>query len=331
MKFIKPGVFLLVLNLSAICILGQSQGDACPVVTVTGPLSVLNEGEQMTFSAEVKGLPEGGNLIFNWSVSNGAIMSGQGTNTIIVSTEGLAGQTVNATVEVKGGNFLDACDTTVSETGVVAEIIQARILERMKNPNCEYRQMNMDRFFVELNNDPSAAGYVFSFGSPRAVAAVERQMRANVKWRRFDSTRIVFVNGGGKSKKPTIEFWVVPAGAEVPIPEPPVENEADFDTAETNTKGKNNPKEPYVFSSEYYDGGACVGEDTELDLEGFAQKLKENPKARGNIVIMMPTRAEFREKEKEILNFLIEKGIKRQRLRTFQQKSFGGVELWFLP
>lgn len=331
MNFIKLITLIFILNLSAILIFGQSQGDACPIVTVKGPDSILNEGEQMTFTAEVKGLPEGGNLTFNWSVSNGTIISGQGTSVINVSTEDLAGQNVTATVQVKGDNFLDVCNTTVSETGVVAEKIKARLVDRMTNATCEDRQARMDNFFLELNNDPSATGYIFSFGSPRIVAAVEKQMRANLKWRKYDTSRITFVNGGGRSKKATIEFWLVPAGADAPEPEPPVENEADFDTPRNNTEIKIDPKEPYIFSSEYYDGGACVGEDTELDLEGYAQKLKENPKSRGNIVIMMMTNSEFREKEKEILTFLTKKGINRQRLRTFHRKTFGGVELWILP
>lgn len=331
MDFIKLAGFIVLFNLSVIFVDGQSPGDACPVVAVTGPFSVLNEGEPMTFSAEVKGLPEGGNLNFNWTVNYGAIISGQGTNTITVSTEGLAGQSVAATVVVKGDNFSDECDTTVSETGVVAGKITARLIDRMTNANCEDRQARMDNFFVELSNDPAAAGYIFSFGSPRAVAAVEKRMRANIRWRRFDPTRMTLVNGGGKSKKATIEFWLVPAGADAPTPEPPVENEADFDTAETDAKIETGPKEPFIFSAEYYDGGGCVGEDTELDLEGFARKLKENPKARGNIVIILTTKAEFREKQKEILNFLTRKGIDRRRLRTFHQKTFGGVELWLLP
>lgn len=167
-------------------------------------------------------------------------------------------------------------------------------------------------------------------GFPRTVlATLEGRGQANIKWRNFDAWRITFINCGGRSKKATIEFWIVPAGADIPKPEPPVETESDFDT--TEDKPETNPTKPYIFSAIYEDGFVCIGDNVELDLEGYAQVLKENPKSRGNILISTMTKAEFRQKEKEILNFLTPKGIKRQRLRTFHQKTFGGVELWVLP
>ena len=41
-------------------------------------------------------------LTYNWSVSNGSIIKGQGTSTIYVNTKGLLGQTITATVDIGG-------------------------------------------------------------------------------------------------------------------------------------------------------------------------------------------------------------------------------------
>lgn len=200
------------------------------------------------------------------------------------------------------------------------------LFESLENPNCELHMAVMDRYFVELQNDPSATGYVVTYANVRQTAKSERQMRSYLKVRKFPLERLVFLQGGGTSAKPTIEFWVVPAGAAPPEIDPPV-----LENVFVIEESPSDPTGPYIFSSEYYDGVACYGETQEIDLEGYAEILKEYPKSRGNIVIITLTRKEFRKKANEILNFLLKKGIARKRLRTFHQKSFGGVELWFLP
>ncbi len=328
MKFTKLFIVILFLNLFSLSLYAQKD---CPKINISGPSFITQSGEPMVFTANIENADEKYIKSYIWTVDNGTIIEGQGTSSIKVDTNGLSGQTITATLTLSLDDFLKDCGNTASEVGVITEMPKARLIERMQNPNCEYRQMIMDVFFTELNNDPNAMGYIFTFGSPRRVAEVERKIRANLKWRKFDSSRITFVNGGGRSKKPTIEFWLVPIGADIPTPEPPVEDEADFDTTEDKPEIKPDPKKPYIFSEEFYDGGACIDDVQGLDLEGYAKFLKENPKSRGNIVILMMTKTEFREKEKEILDFLKSKGIARKRLRTFHQKTFGGVELWILP
>lgn len=325
MRLTKIHIGVMFLSLLSINLYAQ---DACPNIKLSGPAGITRVGEPMAFSAIVD--ENNAKLIgtYNWTISAGTIIEGQGTPAIKVDTNGLGSQAITATLTLTFTGF-QLCENNLSEVGVVEEIPKAVLFEKTTNQTCEFRQMVMDGYFTQLNNDPSAAGYIFTFGSPRTVAKLERQMRANLKWRKYDESRITFINGGGRSKKATIEFWVVPAGAEIPKPEPPVEDAADFDTTEDKTE--TNPKEPYIFSAEYDDGGACIDENMELDLDGYAKFLKENPKTRGNIMIMMMTKTEFRQKEAEILKFLTKKGIARKRLRTFHQKTFGGVELWILP
>ena len=59
-------------------------------------------------------------LEFEWKVSQGMIVEGQGTNQISVATTSeMAGSNVTATVKVKGLNSI--CNKEASETAVIEE------------------------------------------------------------------------------------------------------------------------------------------------------------------------------------------------------------------
>ncbi|HAO45567.1 MAG TPA: hypothetical protein DCQ97_01480 [Chitinophagaceae bacterium] len=77
---------------------------ACPVITLTGPVKyVVNEGKPAVISVKPFGKAyEKYRLTYNWSVSTGTIISGQGTPVIKVDTRGLKGQSITAGVEING-------------------------------------------------------------------------------------------------------------------------------------------------------------------------------------------------------------------------------------
>ena len=92
-----------ILSLSiAIFTLLFTQAQNCPSsFTVTGP-SELVAGDTLVFTAAVRDYNYSGTLSYNWSISAGTIISGQGTAMIMVNTSKLDGQTVTATLELKG-------------------------------------------------------------------------------------------------------------------------------------------------------------------------------------------------------------------------------------
>lgn len=81
-------------------------------------------------------------------------------------------------------------------------------------------KMRMDAFFVEINNNPTESAYIINYGTPREIAKRERQIRDSIRFRRYDSTRITFVNGGNRGNGEIIKtlLFLVPAGAEPPKP-----------------------------------------------------------------------------------------------------------------
>jgi hypothetical protein len=89
----------------------------CPNLDVSGG-GIIKAGETMSFEAHVSpGIQI--DYTFNWTVSQGEIIEGQGTSKIKVkTTAGMTGN-VTATVEIGGDGFCYACQRTASETGGV--------------------------------------------------------------------------------------------------------------------------------------------------------------------------------------------------------------------
>lgn len=85
----------------------------CPTILVTSP-SDVTAGTPITFTSNVTVGSSPSPLKYKWSVSAGAIVEGQDTDSIKVASEGLAGKTVTATVEITGID--SACSRTASST-----------------------------------------------------------------------------------------------------------------------------------------------------------------------------------------------------------------------
>lgn len=76
----------------------QAQGQGlCPTFSVTCPDT--SDGSTFKFTANIS---PSAKMTFNWTVSTGTIISGQGTPAISVDTSGFAKQPFTATVEVIG-------------------------------------------------------------------------------------------------------------------------------------------------------------------------------------------------------------------------------------
>lgn len=117
------GIFLSIAGLSASLNASAQKPmpPGCPKTTVKSPDSV-HKGEMLKFTAEVKGGDEQVTPTFNWTVSAGAIESGQGTSTIQVSTKDLeADSTVTATVELGGYSRDCPYGSTVSSATAIIE------------------------------------------------------------------------------------------------------------------------------------------------------------------------------------------------------------------
>ena len=184
----------------------------CPTVSVSCP-SDVDQGSPITFTASVNG---DANVTYNWSVSAGTISSGQGTSSITVSTDGLGGQTVTATVEL--GGLDPSCSRTAScTTGIRAAIPPAVKFDEYGNIKFNDEKARLDNYAIQLQNQPGAQGYILAYGScaGEAQARADRAKDYLVNTRGIDAGRLVTVDGGCRSEL-WVELWIVPTGATAP-------------------------------------------------------------------------------------------------------------------
>ena len=184
----------------------------CPTVSVSCP-DQSQPDQPITFTANVSGGP--GTQTYNWSVSSGTIASGQGTSSITV-TGAAAGSSVTATVEL-GGLDPNCARTASCTTQIAAPPPLARKFDTYGNIRFNDEKARLDNFAIQLQNEPSAQGYIIGYGTCDA----EGQNRANrardylVNTRGIDASRIVVVDGGCMPEL-RVDLWIVPSGATAP-------------------------------------------------------------------------------------------------------------------
>lgn len=96
-----------------------AQEPACPTISISAPTEATPAGQDVSFTANVTG---GGDVTYNWSISAGSITSGQGTPSITVDSQGLAGSSVTATLEV--GGISRSCSNSSSATASISEPVK---------------------------------------------------------------------------------------------------------------------------------------------------------------------------------------------------------------
>jgi PKD domain len=195
----------------------------CPTVTVSCP-DTVPVGSPITFTANVSGGDSSVTPTFNWTVSAGTISSGQGTSSIMVDTTGVSG-TVTATVDV--GGYGRECSTSNSCTTSLPPEAKARKIDEYGNIRFNDEKARLDNFAIELQNDPTAQGYLVCYGGRRGRTG-EAQRRCDrakdylVTTRGITADRIVTVDGGFREDL-TVELWIVPQGATPPPAAPTVD------------------------------------------------------------------------------------------------------------
>ena len=213
-QIIFTAILALFFGLSAFA---QAENKLCVKTEGTG--GVVAAGTPMKFVATLTGKTDNLTLEYEWKVSAGTIMSGQGTCSITVDTTGLAnGTNITAEVTVKG--LPENCPNTASETGSVkVRRIELEILDQFgKLPRDEVKA-RMDALFVGLGNEPNGQGYIINYGTDAEIAAREKIIREHIAFRKYDANRITFIRGGANPNGGVwTKIWILPPGAEPPTP-----------------------------------------------------------------------------------------------------------------
>jgi hypothetical protein len=224
----QPGTYTITAGVDDSCgVCGQTQTKTitvaeckcvqecvCPTLGVSGPAGITTPGETMTFTANVSG-GSGETVTYNWTVSAGTIIEGQGTPAIrVATTPEMAGGNVTATVNIEG--VCESCLKSANETaGLETTPTNIEVDDIGKEPNDQIRT-RLDNFFSQLQNNPSAQGYVITYGPAREVAKREKLIRDHIAFRNQDASRFVFIRGEGTDIR--TRLVLNPSGAPVPTP-----------------------------------------------------------------------------------------------------------------
>jgi hypothetical protein len=191
----------------------------CPAIEIVCPTDVAID-QPLTFSSRYTGgVPANVHPVYNWTVSAGTIISGQGTDTIKVDTTGLAGQTVRASLSMGGYNL--ECSADCGVTIPLPKPIN-RKFDEFPDISRNDEKARLDNFGIELQNDPTSTAYVIVYPG-RTSKRGEVQQHAGrvvdylVNSRGLDKRRIVTLVGPAKDQL-SVELWLTPQGATPPNP-----------------------------------------------------------------------------------------------------------------
>ncbi len=197
----------------------------CPTLTVAAP-DKITEGNPAVFSVEIKNLK--GQATYNWSISNGTIEAGQGTATITVDSKGLGGGNITATVEL--GGLAAGCASTSSSTIYVEAVKKpAELYSKNEYSTAAAFTTVLDRFtksIDRLSPDPLAGRVIVLYPGKETKAAsnmkeMERLVYAAFTKAGIDQEKYYIMNGGLRAKS-YYELFIVPTGANQPVPDPPL-------------------------------------------------------------------------------------------------------------
>lgn len=191
----------------------------CPTIEIVCPTNIGID-QPLTFTSRYTGGTPAITPAYNWTVSAGTIMEGQGTNTIKVNTTGLAGQTVRASLSMAGyGSLMCSADCGVS---IPVPRIVSRRFDEFPDIQRNDEKARLDNFVIELQNDPTATAYVVIYpgrGGKRGDVQhhATRIVDYMVNSRGIDQHRIVTLVGAARDEL-FVELWITPQGATPPNP-----------------------------------------------------------------------------------------------------------------
>lgn len=218
-------------NCICLKIIEETTKRPCPYdIRLDGPERVT-EGDLITFASfnaiKTGAIP----VIYTWTVSpkNLRITSGLGTPAITVDTTGFGGQTITAELDVNDGVYDATCRQRISVPTIVDKVPpppSPRKFDEFESIAFDDDKARLDAFTIELQNNPDAQGYIIMYqGTDKTSMRLrkvdvlsKRTLDYLVKARGIDPRRIVITNWGTRPKT-TYELWLIPPGAQPPVPQ----------------------------------------------------------------------------------------------------------------
>ncbi|MBK9153630.1 MAG: hypothetical protein IPM25_05360 [Chloracidobacterium sp.] len=213
--------------------------------------------------------------------------------------------------------------------GKAQEAPKAVLIDEYDRGPCDDFLGRLDMFLAGLRANPEWRGFIVIYNPPELrheSVIMAEMMREHFRWRNWDIKPIEIVRGDSGNDR-LMQFWRVAPNGSPPKVERPIWS---FKVAES-------VREPFILATETKFGAVMCPEVNERLI--FGSYLRENPGARGNIVVRDRNLAGAIRRGNRIVRDL-EKNyrINRSRLRIFPalfkrpwNHDEDAVEFWYLP
>jgi hypothetical protein len=199
----------------------EKEAITCPEIRVAGEPFQFNKNEILKFSASTEGGESVNKTDYEWSISAGKIVEGQGTNQIRVDSTATDAKRITASVQIKG--FAPECGNQAFATTEVG-MFPYKFAEIEYNNS--YLAALLDGMYIELINNSSLKGYVIIYGqrvgNSKEVLRSINTTKQYLQFRHFDMSRVSIVHGGFREEG-AVEIYLIPAGIDLPKPTPTVD------------------------------------------------------------------------------------------------------------
>lgn len=138
--------------------------------------------------------------------------------------------------------FLNVAVTIFLLSGIISAQISAEMIDEFGWVPCEDLRSRLDNFLATLSDRPLATGFVYMYEGKYGVTLYDRKkpraetrppvfgetahrtniFRTHFRFRKFDLSRILFVDGGFRDSF-LVQFWIIPHGALPPPAQPTLE------------------------------------------------------------------------------------------------------------
>jgi len=213
----------------------------CPFVRVSASPYIPKPTGPLEFAANLESNDKRIQPIFVWQISQGKIISGQGTERIAVEVPSSASGQVIARVDVSGFSLECPIETTTAKYQTAFGVSYFKF-DEYGDICSDDEKARLDNFAIQLQNNSELQAYVVFYGGrcysscgydyprhrPRRPLKGEAEARAGrikpylVNTRGLEPERI-FVTSGGHRESWTAELWMVPKGEKPPPLSPTVQ------------------------------------------------------------------------------------------------------------
>ncbi len=203
-----------------ICTFAQTnEASPCPTISVMGPAGIPSPDEAITFTLSLSKEAEKFNLKYNWTISSGEVIEGQGTQIIkILEPKIFMGESFRAAVEVIG--LPKECGTvTASETLAMAICHSHRRVDEFLISASQIDKARLDNLLIEIHNNPLAVAYIFErFERKTSQNVVKQKIQKITDYlimeKRIEKDR--FVISTAVADENLTQYFIVPPGASPP-------------------------------------------------------------------------------------------------------------------